>query len=116
MIQAALGGGEDAALPTRYVFDEGHHVFDAADSAFAGHLTAPETAELRRWLLGAEGGREQPRPRPEAPGRGSCRRRRGGGWRWSMPSSHAARALPGEGWGNRLTDEMGDRGRRKPSC
>jgi ATP-dependent DNA helicase DinG len=54
MIQAALGGGEDSTLPSRYVFDEGHHVFDAADSAFAGHLTGRETQELRRWLLGAE--------------------------------------------------------------
>ena len=33
MIQAAMGGigSEDTNLPTRYVFDEGHHVFDAAD-------------------------------------------------------------------------------------
>ncbi|MBK3734405.1 ATP-dependent DNA helicase [Azospirillum brasilense] len=54
MVQAALGGGEEPTLPTRYVFDEGHHVFDAADSAFAGHLTGRETQELRRWLLGAE--------------------------------------------------------------
>ena len=36
------------------VFDEGHHVFDAADSAFSGHLTAIETAELRRWIRGSE--------------------------------------------------------------
>ena len=38
----------------RIVFDEGHHLFDAADSAFSGHLTALETAELRRWLRGPE--------------------------------------------------------------
>ena len=37
-LAAALDGG-DAPLPTRYVFDEGHHVFDAADNAFAAHLT-----------------------------------------------------------------------------
>lgn len=54
MIQAALGGIEDVHLPTRYVFDEGHHIFDAADSAFAAHLTAQETAELRRWLVGSD--------------------------------------------------------------
>jgi ATP-dependent DNA helicase DinG len=53
MVQAALGG-DDQSLPTRYVFDEGHHLFDAADSAFAAHLTGRETAELRRWLLGGE--------------------------------------------------------------
>ncbi|GAB4355226.1 MAG: ATP-dependent DNA helicase [Kiloniellaceae bacterium] len=57
LIQAAMGGGDDGQLPTRYVFDEGHHLFDAADSAFAAHLTGLETRELRRWLLGAEGGR-----------------------------------------------------------
>lgn len=61
MIQAALGGGEEPTLPTRYVFDEGHHVFDAADSAFAGHLTGRETQELRRWLLGAEESRSRAR-------------------------------------------------------
>jgi ATP-dependent DNA helicase DinG len=32
MIQAALGDDDDR-LPTRYVFDEGHHLFDAADSS-----------------------------------------------------------------------------------
>lgn len=55
MVQAALGGSSDeGTLPTRFVFDEGHHVFDAADGAFSAHLTGLETAELRRWLLGAE--------------------------------------------------------------
>lgn len=56
MIQAALGADE-RQLPTRYVFDEGHHLFSAIDSAFAAHLTGQETLDLRRWLLGAEGGR-----------------------------------------------------------
>jgi len=55
MIQAALGGGDEGRLPSRYVFDEGHHVFEAADSAFAAHLSGRETRELRRWLLGNEG-------------------------------------------------------------
>ena len=54
MVQAALGGMDDSYLPTRYVFDEGHHVFDAADGAFSAHLSGRETADLRRWLLGAE--------------------------------------------------------------
>jgi ATP-dependent DNA helicase DinG len=57
LIQAAMGGGDDGQLPTRYVFDEGHQLFDAADSAFAAHLTGLEARELRRWILGAEGGR-----------------------------------------------------------
>ena len=34
MAQAVWGGLDDSAVPTRYVFDEGHHLFDAADSAF----------------------------------------------------------------------------------
>ena len=61
MAQAAWGGLDDASVPTRYVFDEGHHVFDAADSAFSAELSGSETAELRRWLLGAEGGRSRAR-------------------------------------------------------
>jgi ATP-dependent DNA helicase DinG len=38
----------------RLVFDEGHHLFDAADAAFSGHLTGFEMAELRRWIRGPE--------------------------------------------------------------
>lgn len=53
MIQTAINTNPDE-LPLRYIFDEGHHLFDAADSAFAGHLTARETYDLRRWLRGAE--------------------------------------------------------------
>ncbi len=48
---------EEEAAPgglRRFVFDEGHHLFDAADSAFSGHLTALETVELRRWIRGPE--------------------------------------------------------------
>lgn len=56
MIQTAINTNSDD-LPLRYVFDEGHHLFDAADSAFAGHLTARETYDLRRWIRGAEAGR-----------------------------------------------------------
>jgi len=58
MVQTALGSGgslaQEGELPTRYVFDEGHHLFDAADSAFAAHLSGLETADLRRWILGVE--------------------------------------------------------------
>ncbi|MEQ8505813.1 MAG: ATP-dependent DNA helicase [Rhodospirillales bacterium] len=59
MIQAAMGGiGSDdgGGLPLRYVFDEGHHLFNAADGAFSAHLSGYETADLRRWLVGAEEG------------------------------------------------------------
>ncbi len=60
MVQAAQGALEEAderPLPLRYVFDEGHHLFQAADSAFAAKLTGAEAYELRRWLLGPEGPR-----------------------------------------------------------
>jgi ATP-dependent DNA helicase DinG len=45
---------DSAGYLKRVVFDEGHHLFDAADSAFSGHLTGRETSELRRWVLGPE--------------------------------------------------------------
>src|SRR5882724_9479571 len=57
MVQAAMGGLDDATRPTRYVFDEGHHLFDAADGAFGAHLSGVECSDLRRWILGAEGRR-----------------------------------------------------------
>src|SRR4029078_6042878 len=55
---------EEEAAPggiRRIVFDEGHHLFDAADSAFSGHLTGFETAEPRRWLRGPESERRRGR-------------------------------------------------------
>src|SRR5216684_4146871 len=39
MAQAALGGLDDASVPTRYVFDEGHHLLEAADSAISSRPT-----------------------------------------------------------------------------
>ncbi len=39
----------------RYVFDEGHHLFDAADSGFAPLLSGMEMTDLRRWIRGPEG-------------------------------------------------------------
>lgn len=51
-------GDDDAPTPerrVRYVFDEGHHLFDAADSGFAAHLSGREMSELRRWIRGSEG-------------------------------------------------------------
>ncbi len=103
MTQAAWGGLDDSVVPTRYVFDEGHHVFDAADSAFAASLSGLETAEMRRWLLGAEGGRSRARglkrrieelvaahPLLEAP---------------LEAALQAARALPAPGWPGRIASE-----------
>lgn len=92
-----------AQRPTRIVFDEGHHVFDAADSTFAAAITGAETIELRRWVIG-----------PEGKSRG---RRRGLAARLADVASYdedgakaiaqartAAEALPSDGWLARLTE------------
>ncbi|MDP9414571.1 MAG: ATP-dependent DNA helicase [Pseudomonadota bacterium] len=54
MVNAARGR-DTGNPPTRIVFDEGHHLFDAADSTFGAALTGQETIELRRWIIGPEG-------------------------------------------------------------
>ena len=89
--------------PTRIVFDEGHHVFDAADATFAAALTGQEAIELRRWIVG-----------PERTSRG---RRRGLAARLADIASYdeeggkavaaaveAAQILPSEGWLGRLVE------------
>jgi ATP-dependent DNA helicase DinG len=104
MVNAARGR-DHAQRPTRIVFDEGHHVFEAADSTFAAALTGQETIELKRWILGPE--------------RGSKGRRRGLAARLADVASYdetaakaiaaareAAEALPGDGWLARLADNM----------
>ena len=103
MVQAALGGLDDSSLPTRYVFDEGHHVFDAADGAFSLLLSGRETADLRRWILGVEnGGRGRAR---------GLRRRVEDLIEGDEPAQAAldaalmaARHLPGEGWQHRIAE------------
>ena len=89
--------------PTRLIFDEGHHLFDAADSVFAVALTGREGVELRRWIIG-----------PEKHARG---RRRGLAARLADVASYdsegaqaihsavsAAAELPSSGWLARLTE------------
>jgi ATP-dependent DNA helicase DinG len=53
MINAARGRDEGAGM-ARLVFDEGHHLFDAADATFAVELSGREAVELRHWLLGPD--------------------------------------------------------------
>ncbi len=102
MVNAARGR-DPAARPTRIIFDEGHHVFEAADATFAAALTGAETIELRRWVIGPE--------------KGSRGRRRGlsarladvasydeAGGRAIAAAREAADALPGDGWLQRLHD------------
>jgi ATP-dependent DNA helicase DinG len=105
MAQAAMGGLDDATVPTRYVFDEGHHLLDAADSAFALRLSGQEGRELRRWIVGAEGARSRAR---------GLRRRIGDlvegdeeGMRALYETLGAARVLPGDGWAQRVAEGRG---------
>jgi ATP-dependent DNA helicase DinG len=103
MTLAARGGAENGAAPTRYVFDEGHHVFDAADSAFSAYLSGGEMAELRRWLRGPEG-------RGRRRGRGLARRvedllgEDAGAHKALEAALSGARALPDAGWRQRCAD------------
>ncbi|BAI98078.1 DNA helicase [Sphingobium sp. TA15] len=100
MINAARGR-ETGQAPQRIVFDEGHHLFDAADSTFSVALSGQEAIELRRWVMG-----------PEGNARG---RRRGLAARLSDLASYdeqggeairaaaeAARALPADEWLKRI--------------
>ncbi|PKQ07850.1 MAG: ATP-dependent DNA helicase, partial [Alphaproteobacteria bacterium HGW-Alphaproteobacteria-11] len=102
------GGAEDEApsgreARSRFVFDEGHHIFDAADSAFSASISGVETAELRRWVRGAEGQRGRR-------GRGLDERIGDlvGGDELAeealAAALSAAAALPGPGWTARLND------------
>ena len=101
LAQTATGGMDDGQIPTRLIFDEGHHLFDAADSAFSAQLSGQEGAELRRWLLGPEEGRK-------TRARGLQRRvediaaldERIGEFVDAIID--AANALPGPGWNQRI--------------
>ena len=103
MMVNAARGREEANRPTRIIFDEGHHLFDAADSTFASALTGSEMIEIRRWVIG-----------PEGKARG---RRRGLSARLADVASYdeqgglaienariAAEALPGDGWLSRIAE------------
>lgn len=103
MMVNAARGREEASRPSRIIFDEGHHLFDAADSTFAAALTGAEMIEIRRWVIG-----------PEGKARG---RRRGLSARLADVASYdeegglaieaaraAAEALPGEGWLGRVQE------------
>ncbi len=102
MINSALSSpGED--MPGRYIFDEGHHLFNAADSAYAAHLSARETRDLRRWILGAEGGKR-------SRARGLVRRAEDlvagdhGAEKVLQDITHHAESLTAESWIRRLKD------------
>ena len=100
MINAARAR-EDS--PQRIVFDEGHHLFDAADSTFGVTFGGQDAIEMRRWIVG-----------PEGKSRG---RRRGLAARLMDVASYddegakaleaaieAARALPSDSWLQRIVE------------
>jgi ATP-dependent DNA helicase DinG len=109
MTQAALGGLDDAMVPTRYVFDEGHHLLEAADHAFSVRLSGREGRELRRWIVGAEGsGGSRAR---------GLRRRIGDlvegdddGAKALIDVLAASRVLPADGWVQRVAEGRGLQG------
>jgi ATP-dependent DNA helicase DinG len=108
--RAARGSKADSETTQlkRIVFDEGHHLFDAADSAFSAALSGAESAEMRRWIRGPEG-----------------RGRRGRGLEARLmdvlgdheeaqqalvEATRAAGILPGEGWSGRIAPPNGEVG------
>ena len=102
MVNAARGR-EGESPPTRIIFDEGHHLFDAADSIFAAALTGQEAIELRRWVIGPEG-KTKGRRRGLAARLGDVASYDDAGGEAIEAARLAALALPGEGWLQRLTE------------
>ena len=90
----------------RLILDEGHHIFDAADSAFSSHLTAMEAFELRRWLRGGE--RRGRRARGLASRIGDLVESNEKSGKALAGIIAAARILPGPGWRGRIQADMPD--------
>ena len=102
MVQAARprDGGAPA---TRLIFDEGHHLWDAADSMFAAALTGQEAIEIRRWVLGPEG-KSRGRRRGLAARLADVASYDEAGDKAIQAAIHAAGELPGDGWLARLAE------------
>ena len=106
--RAARGSKGDVETSSlkRIIFDEGHHLFDAADSAFAAALSGAESAEMRRWIRGPEGrgrrGRGLEARLMEVLGEREDSRRA------LLDAVRAAAALPGEGWSGRIAPPNGE--------
>ncbi len=115
MTQAAFDGArtarglkqdnETAALK-RIVFDEGHHLFDAADSAFSACLSGQEAAELRRWIRGPEGRGRRGRGLEQRLG-DLCADNEAAA-KALQDAIRAAAALPGEGISGRIAPPSGE--------
>ena len=102
MVNAARGR-EEAHRPTRFIFDEGHHLFDAADAMFSAALTGQEAIELRRWIVGPEG-KARGRRRGLAARLGDVASYDGEGANAINAAASAAQALPSEGWLQRISE------------
>ncbi len=89
--------------PQQIVFDEGHHLFDAADSTFAIALSGQEAIELRRWIVGPEG-RSRGRRRGLAARLMDVASYDEDGGRALEQALEAARALPSDGWLARIAE------------
>jgi ATP-dependent DNA helicase DinG len=100
MVNAARAR-EDA--PGRILFDEGHHLFDAADSTFAVAFGGQEAIELRRWIVGPEG-RSRGRRRGLAARLMDVASFDDDGARALDAAVEAAKALPSDGWLQRLVE------------
>jgi ATP-dependent DNA helicase DinG len=100
MVNAARAR-EDA--PGRILFDEGHHLFDAADSTFAVAFGGQEAIELRRWIVGPEG-RSRGRRRGLAARLMDVASYDDEGAQALEAAMEAARALPSDGWLQRLVE------------
>ena len=98
MVNAARGRPD---APTRIVFDEGHHLFDAADSTFSVALTGQEAIEMRRWIVGPEGKSRGRRRGLAARLLDVCSYDEAGNQALDA-AVEAARALPSDGWIARL--------------
>jgi ATP-dependent DNA helicase DinG len=97
----AVRAREDA--PGRILFDEGHHLFDAADSTFAVEFGGQEAIELRRWIVGPEG-RSRGRRRGLAARLMDVASYDQEGERALEGAVEAAKALPSDGWLQRLVE------------
>jgi len=100
MVNAARGR-EDA--PGRILFDEGHHLFDAADSTFAVTFGGQEAIDLRRWIVGPEG-RSRGRRRGLAARLMDVASYDEEGARALEGAIEAARGLVSDGWLQRLVE------------
>jgi ATP-dependent DNA helicase DinG len=100
MVNAARGRPD---APTRILFDEGHHLFDAADSTFSVALGGQEAIELRRWIVGPEG-RSRGRRRGLAARLMDVASYDDEGAKALDAAVEAAKALPSDGWLQRLAE------------